>query len=138
MLFHASQWLATVSDLANGYRTGLAPLFGIEQDESETVIVRGYIDGESVKAYSQRRMLSFDEFIALAIAMAETVKSCHAAGLVHGNLTADNFIVADGNRVWVTDAALWPDDAAENPAVTLDRDLAYAAPEMLSGPGLSR
>ena len=56
-------------------------------------LVMEYLDGESLRALSDRRALSRDAILAIAAQVARAVAALHAAGVVHCDLKPDNVFV---------------------------------------------
>jgi serine/threonine protein kinase len=66
-------------------------------------IVMEYLDGESLRALTDRRSLPLTAILAIAAQIASAVAALHAAGVVHCDIKPDNvFVLCD------SDPAGWP------------------------------
>ena len=97
-----------------------------------------HVDGETVTAYASRHGLGFADRVALFSQLCEAVRHVHGRGLVHGDVTPRNVLVADDDEgrpvVKLVDfgvAAQWR--GAQAPLPGRPFTYAYTAPEIIVG-----
>ncbi len=110
-------------------------------------LVMEYLDGESLRALTDRRALSRDAIVAIVAHAARALAALHAAGVVHCDVKPDNVFVlcdpaADGSpRVKVIDLGVARSIHEPCESGTADRAIAgtpaFMAPEQWHGAPVS-
>jgi eukaryotic-like serine/threonine-protein kinase len=84
------------------YHPGVARTHAVEVDDDGNLrIVRDYVTGRPLMAWSEKADAALREQAAGAIETA--VAAMHAHGLAHGHLAAENIVVAPGGRPVLVD-----------------------------------
>jgi TonB family protein len=78
---------------------GIAAIYGIEEDETTTGLVMELVGGESLARRISQGPQPYKVTIEFARQIAEALEAGHERGVVHGDLTADNIVIAPDGRL---------------------------------------
>jgi predicted Ser/Thr protein kinase len=85
---------------------GIATVYALEEASGELYLVTEYIRGETLREELARGPLSFDTWLATALALAAAIGAAHAQGIVHRDLKPENVIRTRAGAVKVLDFGL--------------------------------
>ncbi|MDM8557213.1 AAA family ATPase [Candidatus Parabeggiatoa sp. HSG14] len=114
--------------------TGVIKVYGIEKYQNTLVIVLEDFGGESLKQLMANRTLTINEFLPLAISIADILGKIHAANMIHKDINPSNIIVNhDTKLLKIIDFGIASRLPRENPTLKnpeqLEGTLAYLSPE---------
>lgn len=109
----------------------------IEETHGQIYISMEYVEGKSLRDLINRRELSFQKAVDLAIQMCEGLSKAHQAGIIHRDIKPENILVNQDGRVKILDFGL----AKLKGAGKLTREVSlkilgtigYTSPEQLRG-----
>lgn len=109
-------------------------VYALEKFQNTLVIVLEDFNGKSLKQYLQRKRLTLEEFLTLAIEITKALGKIHAANIIHKDINPTNILIDPANRhIKLNDfgiASLLP---KENPTFKnpekLQGTLPYMSPE---------
>ncbi len=78
----------------------------LNEDRGYHFIVMEYVEGESLKALLERKRLSLETALAIALQVADGLAAAHRAGIVHRDLKTANIIIAHSGRPVILDFGL--------------------------------
>jgi tetratricopeptide (TPR) repeat protein len=119
---------------------GIVTVHSVEQLEDECFIVMELVDGVTLADRLTRGPLEFSELCEIAVQIAEALAAAHAVGIVHGDLTPRNILLAPGGRAKLTDFGLARAVAPQTDSQESTRSVPqvagtihYMSPEQLRG-----
>lgn len=126
----ANEWTITHNLDIPGVRKALREESG---EEGERLVLE-YLDGETLKQWSESREFNLAEMLETAIRTAKIIGDIHDAGIIHKRITPFNILIERGtNEVVFIDFAMASKVEAENQilptAETKAETLSYIAPE---------
>jgi serine/threonine-protein kinase len=137
-MFHRSDFGRDMSDHQRRYRVQrisdmkhphITQVFAAEEYEGRLMIVREFIEGQSMAQLVGSRPLDEAAFYLLATQVIRGLSAAHERHLIHGNIKANNILVGRDGTVAVTDFLFWtPLDLDETGYDDLNRDQAYYIP----------
>lgn len=93
-------------------------------------IVMELVDGVSLKNYIQnRKVLSNDECIGIALQTAEGISAAHKAGIVHRDIKPQNIIISNDGKVKVADFGIAKAVTGETISTAVLGSAHYISPE---------
>lgn len=120
---------------ASGSAT-IEKLIELDDHEGRLLIITELAPGQPLSEKLKRLApFSAQAAVATAIGVAEGLEALHAHGIVHGDVSAKNILVAADGRVKLTLPGLWQSFSASKTAgsVVLPGLAPYLAPEITSG-----
>lgn len=119
-----------ISDLKH---PNLCPVFAAEQYNGQLLIIREYIEGQTVSALVRSRPLDEAAFYGLATQIIRGLRAAHEMRIMHGNIKANNIIVGEDGIARVTDFCLAkPLELHESDHAALDPEQAcFFPPEQI-------
>ncbi|MCB2230128.1 serine/threonine protein kinase [bacterium] len=110
----------------------LAAFFTIDTETDRPFIVREYITGKPLRAFTNGEPMFYGEFLDLAIQLADLLQSAHVEEVALVNISPGNIIVDDDQKVRIVDACLpWDSNPEETSEAVIDA-ARYRAPEQLT------
>jgi len=107
----------------------IAHFYSLENAEHQHFVVREFIDGKTIAATVKDKPIEYHRWVELALELASAVKFIHDAGVIHGNLTANNVLLDPRERVRLLDAGL----AAPPDEQISSEQAVFLAPELRAG-----
>ena len=113
---------------------GVVRVYGLEKYQNTLVMCLEDFGGESISKFIESRKLALDEFLAIAIDIAETLGQIHAANIVHKDINPSNIVINPASfQVKIIDFGISTVLSRENPTfknpAVLEGTLAYMSPE---------
>ena len=75
-------------------------------DDGRVALVRAHVPGGSIADAAARASMPPAQLLAIGAGAAGALAACHAAGVVHGGLTADDLLLAPGDVPHLVDVGL--------------------------------
>jgi len=110
----------------------IGSFYAMEQDDGNDFVVREHAAGKSVYSLSQEDPIKYRWFLQVARQAAAALEVAHASGQFHGNINSGNLIVDDSWNARLVDFCLNRTSVRSADSYG-ERDLAFAAPELLRG-----
>jgi len=113
---------------------GIVQCYGLESDGNGLALVLEYFGGQSLSQYLSSHEISLEQFLTIAISLADTLSQLHSLPLIHKDIKPSNIIInPETQQVKLTDFSLatrlpFEYPAAEPPHV-MEGTLAYMSPE---------
>lgn len=104
----------------------IAKYIALEKTEGSCLLIRDYIEGESVAELIANDFNDYRRFLKIARQTATALKAAHDLGLLHENICPNNLIVSKSNQVTLVD--FYPVRHEES-----DDQKIYHSPEQLAG-----
>ncbi len=85
---------------------GIVPMLNFFRDNGTGYLVMQYVPGMSLKQYlelKEGRRISWDEAIAIAMPVMDTLRTVHEVGLLHRDISPDNIYISNTKRVKLLD-----------------------------------
>lgn len=138
---HLRMFLEEAACMGRVRHPNVAEMYELAWHAGQPAIVMEYIAGDSLKALlgtvdaSHTTTMPFGLASGLFAGVAHALGAVHAAGLIHGDVTPSNVMVADTGAVKLIDfgVARSVHSAASSTPGRLKGKLAYMAPEYLRG-----
>jgi eukaryotic-like serine/threonine-protein kinase len=92
--------------LASLNHPSIGAIYGIEEDSGQQYLVLEYVEGETLADMLDRRPLSMDDAIDIAVKIAEALEVAHEKGVIHRDLKPGNIMVTADGSVKVLDFGL--------------------------------
>jgi predicted ATPase/class 3 adenylate cyclase/GAF domain-containing protein/tRNA A-37 threonylcarbamoyl transferase component Bud32 len=113
---------------------GVVRAKGLEKYHNTQVIIFEDFGGESLAQLVNNQTLTLEEFLAIAIEIAETLGEIHAANIIHKDIKPSNiFFNSEKGQVKLSDFGISSVLSRENPTIknpnVLEGTLAYISPE---------
>jgi TolB-like protein/tetratricopeptide (TPR) repeat protein len=96
-------------------------IYGASEFDGQSFVILEKLNGDSLNRRLLQGPVTVDEWITLAVGIAEGLQAIHAGGVVHGDLRPSNVFVTEGGVPKILDAGLAPGNI-----------VAYKSPEQLS------
>ena len=118
----------------------ICTVYEIDEAEGRMFISMAYIEGENLRAKTERGFLGLDEALDLARQAAEGLREAHAKGIIHRDIKAANIMVTDKGQAKIMDFGL----ARVTGGALLTREgvtlgtVAYMSPEQARGGDVDR
>lgn len=128
---HAWQ-AAYLDEIALTNRIGsdrIANVFSLEEVDGRLLIIREYVQGESIKNLAAGEPVGFKQFLHIAVGAAKGLMDLQPRRMVHRNINSGNLIYAREGLVKLLDNHL---DAVDRSVVSSE-DLTFLAPEQIQG-----
>ena len=84
----------------------ICTVYEINEVEGQTFIAMAYIDGQSLRAKTERGPLNLEETLSLAIDIARGLQEAHEKGIVHRDIKSANVLVTKKGQGKITDFGL--------------------------------
>jgi len=111
---------------------GIVRVYNVSRELGTTVIALEYVDGQTLKEYTQSTCLLPDAIAKLISGVAEAVNYANENGLIHRDLKPDNILIRSDGRPVVTDFGLAiHEDVQHLRKGELAGSPAYMAPEQV-------
>jgi serine/threonine-protein kinase len=119
--------------LAGIRHPNVVTIYGAERIDERVGLWMEFVKGRTLEqALRDERTFTEAEVTRLGVELCGAVSAVHAAGLLHGNITAQNVMLDDGGRLVLMDFGIGRDlEAATN--VPIVGTPLHVAPEVLSG-----
>lgn len=129
--------LARAVEKSSGVRApGIEPIFEVDEDEGRIFLVGDATRGVTL-AERIRKLAPFSVPVSIGtiISLCEALEALHQAGLIHGDVSANNVIALPDGQVRLQYAGIWEaySASATAGALVLPGMAAYLAPEVSSG-----
>jgi serine/threonine-protein kinase len=125
----------------------ICTVYGAGDQDGRPFIAMELLDGETLDTILNRRELSIDEVVTIALQVAAALDAAHARGVVHRDIKPGNIFVCPGNTVKVVDFGIAKcatevepvpipaggDSSAAPARSTIVGTPRYMAPEQLEG-----
>jgi len=124
----------------------IVTIYSVEQVENLHLLNMELVSGETLDKLFGRRRLSLQEFLDLAIPLADALSAAHENGITHRDLKPHNIMVGDDGRVKIldfglaklrTEASSTEQDSKANALLTREGSLLgtlpYMSPEQVEG-----
>ena len=85
---------------------GIAMLYECGDEDGQTFLAQEFVPGQSLTQVLGGRPINALRAVDLAIRVADSLATLHAAGLTHGDLRPDNIVVTPKGQVKILDAGL--------------------------------
>ena len=118
----------------------IVPIYDSAEHRGHPYLVMRFIEGETLKARTQRGPLDFAETLRIITAIGQALTYAHAQGVLHRDIKPSNALLSTEGGVYLTDFGLAR--MAEAGESTISRDMVagtphYISPEQAKGdPGL--
>ena len=116
------RFLSEARTLAKFYNEdGVVSVLDFFEENNTAYIVMEYLEGETLKAYLQRKgKLSFDETVSLLMPAMRSLHRVHEKGLIHRDISPDNIMLTE-EKVKLLDfgAARYADGGSKSMSVML-------------------
>jgi len=129
--------MAYTSEAARVNKIGsdrLARFYSLENVDDRPVVIREYVQGQSIRQLAAERPVDFGLFLKIAVETTKGLMDLQARDMIHGNITSNNIIFAKAGLIKLVDANL---EVAYGSTMAAE-DLIYLAPELLSGGEVDR
>jgi serine/threonine protein kinase/Tfp pilus assembly protein PilF len=113
----------------------IATIYEIDEKEGECFISMAFIEGKSIKAMIQEKIISLEEILNFSIQIAEGLNAAHLKNIIHRDIKSENIMVTPGGIAKITDfgiAKLKDADPLAGDGVVLGT-LEYMSPEQVQG-----
>ena len=122
----------------------IVSIYELGEAEGRRFIAMEYVPGQSLRVSLQKRGLTLNRLLALALPVAEALARAHRAGIIHRDIKPENLLVSEDGYIKVADfglAKLKPSHSGEATVtgqVSTDAGkvvgtVAYMSPEQLQG-----
>jgi serine/threonine protein kinase len=113
---------------------GVIKVYDLQRYQNSLVMLLEDFGGESLKLWIAERQLRLEEFLTLAIKIAESLGGIHAANIIHKDINPSNIVYnAETGQLKIIDFGLSTVLSRENPTVRnpnrIEGTLAYISPE---------
>ncbi|NER33709.1 MAG: AAA family ATPase [Oscillatoria sp. SIO1A7] len=113
---------------------GVVRVYGLEKYQNTLVMCLEDFGGKSISKLIESQKLALDEFLAIAIDIAETLGQIHATNIVHKDINPSNIVINPASfQVKIIDFGISTVLSRENPTfknpAVLEGTLAYMSPE---------
>jgi tetratricopeptide (TPR) repeat protein len=112
----------------------IVTIYSIEKDNEEHFLTMELVEGKSLDKLVRDEGITIDEFLPLAVPLADALAAAHASGVIHRDLKPANIAVSDAGRVKVLDfgVALVVHETALTEANMTVGTAAYMSPEQIT------
>ena len=112
----------------------ICTIFDIGEHQGRPFIVMELIDGEDIRDRVGRRPFQPDEFLEVAIQLADAFDAAHSSGIVHRDIKPANIMVSSRGHATLLDFGL-AKLTTERPGSTGDDELTLTGDPQLTNPG---
>ncbi len=98
----------------------IVTVFSVEESDGICFITMEWVQGKNLSKVIPQRGFAFDQFLNLAIPIADAISAAHQQGIVHRDLKPDNIMLTEDGRVKILDFGL----AKLNPSFSDSAELA--------------
>jgi len=138
---HNPEWLARFKReakiLAALEHPGIVTIHSVEDDGDHRFLTMALVRGRVLSQIIDDGALGLDEFLTLAIPIADAVAAAHERGITHRDLKPDNIMVGDAGQVKVLDFGLATRTAPGDTSITEEGQIIgstrYMSPEQALG-----
>jgi serine/threonine protein kinase len=113
----------------------IVTIHSIEEDKEELFLTMELVEGKSLGGLIRSRGMEMNEFLKIAVPLADALAAGHAKGVIHRDLKPSNVMITDAGRVKVLDygVALVMHESNLTDADMTVGTAAYMSPEQISG-----
>ena len=125
--------------LATLNHPNIVTIHDIDEVDGLPFLVLEWIDGKDLSDLSFLRSLSTEEFISIALSVAEALGSAHDRGIIHRDVKPSNVLVSNDGRIRVVDFGLAKFHQSDRDMIQTAETvgtIAYMSPEQASGADL--
>jgi predicted ATPase/signal transduction histidine kinase/tRNA A-37 threonylcarbamoyl transferase component Bud32 len=113
---------------------GIVKPYSLEEFQHQLALILEDFDGQSLKQLLSYRTIPIQDFLPIAISLADTLKELHKIPVIHKDINPSNIIINPATgKVKLTDFGIASLLSVENPAIInpglLEGTLAYISPE---------
>ncbi|WP_281558509.1 protein kinase [Thalassomonas sp. RHCl1] len=114
---------------------GIPAVYGLYYEQHVSVLVREYIQGNTLSVLLRRKTLSLQEKTHCLSALASVISLCHRKGVIHADLKANNIVVGKHGLSLIDFGAAGRlgSDISEKPYLSYTRSFSH--PNLSTGSG---
>lgn len=84
---------------------GIVTIFDINVGEPMYIAME-FVDGGNLREKQNKRIMSVDEFLGIAIEICDALEAAHSKGIIHRDIKPENIMLTRDGRVKITDFGL--------------------------------
>src|SRR5687767_6208905 len=84
----------------------ICAIYEVGESDGSTFIVMQYVEGETLADRMQRKPLSLDEALEIAVAIAEGLAEAQSRGIIHRDVKPQNVMISNRGQVKILDFGL--------------------------------
>jgi len=113
----------------------IVTIHSIEQDQERLFLTMELVEGKSLDSFIRDEGLNAEEFLKIAVPLADALAAAHAKDVIHRDLKPSNVMITNAGRVKVLDygVALVMHEGNLTDADMAVGTAAYMSPEQISG-----
>ena len=113
---------------------GVLKSLALEKSQSGVALVKEYFDGIPLSRFIQTKNITVEDFLKIAISLAEILHQVHSNSIIHKDINPDNFLINSNTfqiKLWNFHSAssLTKEQPELNNSGTLQGSLLYISPE---------
>jgi len=113
---------------------GVVKAYDLRRYQNSLVMLLEDFGGESLKSWTAERQLTLEEFLTIAIKIAESLGAIHAANIIHKDINPSNLVYnPESGQLKIIDFGISTVLSRENPTLRnpdrIEGTLAYISPE---------